>query len=76
MRATLAGRTDLAYGPHARHRIDLFPARGGRGTLVFIHGGYWRSLDKGPVLLARGPLGGGGRDGGDAQLSRTCSRSD
>jgi arylformamidase len=46
VRSTLPGRFDLAYGPHARHRIDLYPARDERGTLVFIHGGYWRSLDK------------------------------
>ena len=46
VRATLPCEIDLAYGPGARHRIDLFPARRGRGTLVFIHGGYWRSLDK------------------------------
>lgn len=46
VRATLPGKFDLAYGPHERHRIDLFPAERTRGTLVFIHGGYWRSLDK------------------------------
>lgn len=47
VRSTLMGKLDLPYGPDARHRIDLFPA-GPRalGTLVFIHGGYWRSLDK------------------------------
>ena len=47
VRATLVGKLDVAYGPDERHRIDLFPA-GPRalGTLVFIHGGYWRSLDK------------------------------
>ena len=37
---------DLAYGPDPRHRVDLFPAANATGTLVFIHGGYWRSLDK------------------------------
>ena len=37
---------DLAYGPDPRHRIDLFPAPNAIGTMVFIHGGYWRSLDK------------------------------
>ena len=47
VRATLECELDLPYGPDARHRIDLFPARKARGTLVFIHGGYWRSLDKG-----------------------------
>ena len=47
VRSTLPGKLDLPYGPDARHRIDLFPAADARGTLVFIHGGYWRSLDKG-----------------------------
>jgi len=46
VRSTLPARLDLAYGPEERQRIDLFPAAGMRGTLVFIHGGYWRSLDK------------------------------
>jgi arylformamidase len=47
VRATLMGKLDLPYGPDARHRIDLFAAGPkARGTLVFIHGGYWRSLDK------------------------------
>ena len=46
MRKTLPCELDLPYGPDPRHRIDLFPAAKARGTLVFIHGGYWRSLDK------------------------------
>jgi arylformamidase len=46
VRATLPCRLDLAYGPDPRHRIDLFPAATPGRTLVFIHGGYWRSLDK------------------------------
>jgi arylformamidase len=46
VRATLPCELDLAYGPDPRHRIDLFPAAHAKGTLVFIHGGYWRSLDK------------------------------
>jgi arylformamidase len=46
VRSTLPGSLDVAYGPHARQRIDFFPSAGHRGTLVFIHGGYWRSLDK------------------------------
>ena len=46
VRSTLPCTLDLAYGPDARHRLDWFPATGARGTLVFIHGGYWRSLDK------------------------------
>ncbi|HUP29245.1 MAG TPA: alpha/beta hydrolase [Usitatibacter sp.] len=47
VRSTLPCALDLSYGPDVRHRIDLFPADRARGTLLFIHGGYWRSLDKG-----------------------------
>jgi arylformamidase len=46
VRETLPCTIDVAYGPDARHRIDFFPAAKARGTLMFIHGGYWRSLDK------------------------------
>ncbi|SDX45235.1 Alpha/beta hydrolase family protein [Roseicitreum antarcticum] len=34
------------YGPGPRDWFDLFmPAARARGTLVFIHGGYWRAFD-------------------------------
>lgn len=46
VRETVSCTLDLPYGPDPRHRIDLFRAEKPRGTLVFIHGGYWRSLDK------------------------------
>lgn len=46
VRSTLPCTLDLAYGPDPLHRVDWFPAANARGTLVFIHGGYWRSLDK------------------------------
>jgi arylformamidase len=46
VRGTVPCTLELPYGPDARHRMDLFRARAPRGTLVFIHGGYWRSLDK------------------------------
>ena len=46
VRETLPGQLDIPYGPDPRHRIDLFPAARSDRTLVFIHGGYWRSLDK------------------------------
>jgi len=46
VRSTLSGHLDLAYGPAERHRLDIFPAPNARGTIVFFHGGYWRSLDK------------------------------
>ena len=41
-------RADIAYGPHPRHRLDLYQGDGGgpRPVLLFFHGGYWRSGDK------------------------------
>ncbi|MDZ4354815.1 MAG: alpha/beta hydrolase, partial [Variovorax sp.] len=47
VRASARGRLDLAYGPDPAERLDLFLPEGRpRGTLMYIHGGYWRSLDK------------------------------
>ena len=38
---------DQAYGDEAGEQLDVFPAKSsGAPVLVFIHGGYWRSLDK------------------------------
>ncbi len=38
---------DLAYGDGPGETLDVFPAaRNGAPVLVFIHGGYWRALDK------------------------------
>ena len=38
---------DVAYGATAEEKLDVFPAaRKNAPVLVFIHGGYWRSLDK------------------------------
>jgi arylformamidase len=34
-----------AYGPGARHMIDLFEGDGSGPIVVFIHGGYWQALD-------------------------------
>jgi arylformamidase len=46
-RATHAPRLDLRYGPGPKETLDLFlPARPARATFVFLHGGYWRMLDK------------------------------
>jgi arylformamidase len=37
----------VPYGPEADQTLDVFPARGrSRGLAMFIHGGYWRALDK------------------------------
>ena len=38
---------DVPYGPDAGQRLDLFPADAPKApVLIFIHGGYWRALDK------------------------------
>lgn len=38
---------DLAYGKASGERLDVFPTTHPKApVLVFIHGGYWRSLDK------------------------------
>lgn len=40
-------RSGVAYGPGARHRLDLFlPETAPRGLFVFIHGGYWLRFDR------------------------------
>ncbi len=57
---------DVAYGSGAGEKLDIFPpgqpVAGGAPVLVFIHGGYWRSLDKAehafvaPAFNAQGAL--------------------
>lgn len=48
MLATGRADLDLSYGPADRQRFDLFwPAEEPIGLLVFVHGGYWLSFDKG-----------------------------
>ncbi len=38
---------DQPYGPAPRQRFDLFlPETTPRGTLVYVHGGYWHLFDK------------------------------
>ena len=40
---------DIPYGTEPAQTLDIFPARAGSGTppvMVFIHGGYWRAMDK------------------------------
>ncbi len=46
-RSRMTSHLDLRYGDMPGETLDLFPARKGDGScLMFIHGGYWRSLDK------------------------------
>ena len=46
-RTMLGGHLDVAFGPRPKEGIDIFPAEGqGAPIYVFVHGGYWYSLDK------------------------------
>jgi arylformamidase len=47
-RDTLSCRLDVGYGPTAAEALNVFPVATGLAApvLVFIHGGYWMSLDK------------------------------
>lgn len=48
-RETLSCSLDVAYGAEASEKLDIFhseSASGKSSVLFFIHGGYWRSLDK------------------------------
>ncbi len=46
-RAALPCQIDVAYGPSRMETLDIFPAeRSDAPIQVFIHGGYWYSLDK------------------------------
>jgi arylformamidase len=47
MKAEENAELGLAYGPSARQKVDLFfpDATGHTPLAMFVHGGYWRSLD-------------------------------
>lgn len=49
-RSSQPNTLDIAYGESPGEKLDVFPAAkpqgGGTPVLLFIHGGYWRSLDK------------------------------
>ncbi len=46
-RAKLDGYLDAPYGTTGAEKLDVFRPKGeSRGLLMYIHGGYWRSLDK------------------------------
>ncbi len=47
VRASAECALDLRYGKGEKQTLDIFAARGrSRALLVYLHGGYWRSLDK------------------------------
>ncbi|ASL48999.1 hypothetical protein bAD24_p01520 (plasmid) [Burkholderia sp. AD24] len=37
---------DIPTGNHPREALDLFRARDAKGTVLFIHGGFWRTSSK------------------------------
>lgn len=40
-------RLDIPYGPSERMALDMFSPEGtAKGTLIFIHGGYWLRFDR------------------------------
>ena len=62
-RASTGASLDLRYGDGPNESLDVFHAqRPGAPVLVFIHGGYWRALDKreqsflAPALVAGGAM--------------------
>ncbi|MEP7328069.1 MAG: alpha/beta hydrolase [Betaproteobacteria bacterium] len=56
-RARYRHHADLRYGPGAHETLDLFlPTSTPLGTFVFIHGGYWRALDKSDHSFVAGPF--------------------
>ncbi len=55
-RARLETRLDVRYGDGPKQTMDLFLAANARGTLLFIHGGYWRALDKSDHSFVALPL--------------------
>ena len=46
-REALKPQVDVRYGEGPNETLDIFPAaRADAPVVIFIHGGYWRSLDK------------------------------
>lgn len=56
-RAALQCTLDIAYGDGPNETLDIFPASKPNAPVVFfIHGGYWRSLDKSDHSFVAPPL--------------------
>ena len=56
-RVVLGPKLDLRYGPGPKETLDLFAPPGrARGTFLFLHGGYWRALDKSDFSFVATPF--------------------
>ena len=60
-RATTPCRLDVAYGPDRSERLDIFGPGAAAASrrapvLIYIHGGYWRALDKGDQSFVAAPF--------------------
>jgi arylformamidase len=56
LRAQGGCQLDVRYGPGPRCLMDIFPAGDNAPVLFFIHGGYWRALDKSYVSFIAEPF--------------------
>ena len=45
-RHALSFEPNITYGAHQREVLDFYRAPQAKGTLIYIHGGYWRMLSK------------------------------
>lgn len=56
-RTALPCELDVAYGNGPNETLDLFRARGRcRALLTFLHGGFWRALDKSDFSFIAAPF--------------------
>lgn len=60
-RDTLTGHLDVSYGDTPQQALDIFPAASANAPVfVFIHGGYWRAMDKSLYSEVAGPMAAAG----------------
>lgn len=60
-RASLDSNLDISYGNTPGQKIDIFPAsRANAPVFVFVHGGYFRALDKNQYSYMAKPFVGSG----------------
>ena len=56
LRETTPCSLDVSYGAAPLQNLDIFHATNPRGTVIFIHGGYWRNLDKADFSFVARPF--------------------